>query len=59
MYNICNMCLFICMELFLDFFYVYFLFIIGVKLRVLIFFKMRNFRYKLVLFNYLILIMEL
>lgn len=59
MYNIYNECLFICMELFLDFFYVYFLFIIGVKLRVLIFFKMRNFSYKLVLFNYLILIMEL
>lgn len=61
MYNIglYNKCLFICMELFLDFFYVYFLFIIGVKLRVLIFFKMRNFSYKLVLFNYLILIMEL
>lgn len=55
MYNIglYNKCLFICMELFLDFFYVYFLFMIGVKLRVLIFFKMRNFRYKLVLFNYL------
>lgn len=33
MYNIMlyNKCLFICMELFLDFFYVYFLFIIGVK----------------------------
>lgn len=61
MYNIglYNKCLFICMELFLDFFYVYFLFMIGVKLRVLIFFKMRNFRYKLVLFNYLILIMKL
>lgn len=61
MYNIglYNKCLFICMELFLDFFHAYFLFMIGVKLRVLTFSKMRNPRHKPVLLNYLILIMEL
>lgn len=56
MYNIYNKCLFICMELFLDFFHAYFLFMIGVKLRVLTFSKMRNPRHKPVLLNYLILI---